>query len=293
MTLHIIKGKAQVPRRGVIVGPPGVGKSTFACSEPGVLALDYEDGLDHIGVDRVKGASTWLASLALIREVCTGPGDHTGVVLDTVDRLEAQAATHICQVEGVDGKKKRSLADYGYNDGYKALAQVWRELLFALEGARAKGRSVMLVAHCQRSKVNDPMLGEYSEWIAAIHKDCWSTTHQWADAVLFATYDGGVVDGRSILSGERVLFTKATTGFKAKHRPNIASPIPLSWEAYSQAVAAVNRSAEDVIASIRKLATEETKALAEVHIDKAGSDVLRLVAVESALKKKLAPVVGA
>lgn len=293
MTLTIIKGKATHAPRRVIYGPSGVGKTLFACSEPGSLTLEYEEGAGYLGFDRVLGARDWLSSLALVREACTGPGDHRAVVIDTIDRLEDQAAQFVCQVEGVDGKKKKSLADYGYGDGYAALEAKWRELLFALEGARQHGRSVTLVGHVQTATEKDPTLGDFRKYIAAIHKKCWSVTHRWADAVLFANYEQGLVEGRAIMSGTRMLHTVAGTGFDAKHRPNIASPIPLSWDSYAAAVASVNRSADEVRASIRAMATEETKAVAEVHIDKAGSDVLRLVAVESALKKKLAPTVGA
>lgn len=292
MTLSIIKGKTNPSPRRVIAGPPGVGKSSFACAEPRVIAIDNEDGLHHIGVDRVVGADNWLASLALVREACEGPGDHLGVVVDTIDKLEGQAAKYIC-AKGIDGKRKDTLADYGYQDGFKALAQVWRELLFALEGARAKGRSVTLVSHVQRVKVNDPTIGEYSEWIAAIHKDCWSTTHQWADAVLFAQYEQGLVEGRAIMTGNRILHTQAITGFRAKHRPNIAPVLPLSWEAYAAAVSASQRTAEEVLESIRTMALvadEETQAKAEGFIEKAAGDVLQLAKVEAAMRKKVTEV---
>jgi AAA domain len=285
--MNIIKGKNLPPMRRVVYGPPGVGKTKFACSEPGALALDYEGGVEYLGVDRVLGATTWMESLALIREACEGPGDHKSVVIDTIDKLEAQAATHICSVSGVEGKKGKTLADFGYQGGYKVLAQIWRELLFACQWARGKGRNVTLVAHVQRTTVKDPSLGEYATYIAAIHKDCWSATHQWADAVLFANYEAGIFEGRAIVSGERVLHTVKGTGFEAKHRPNIAPVLPLSWDAYANAVSAANRTADEVVASIRSLATPETKDKAEEFITKANGDVLRLVTTESALKKKV------
>ena len=290
MTLSITKGRTSPAPRRVIFGPSGVGKSTFACAEPGALAIDYENGLNHIGVDRVDGAKDWPSSLALLREACTGPGDYRAIVVDTVDRLEDQAAQFICQVQGVDGKKKASLADYGYGDGYAALETKWRELLFVLEGARAHNRSVTLVAHVQSATEKDPTMGDFRKFIAAIHKKCWSVTHRWADAVLFATYESGLVEGRAILSGARILHTVAGSGYDAKHRPNISSPLPLGWDAYSAAVSAANRGAEEVLASICKtgeMVDRETWKKAEEFIAKAGGDVLQLVKIESALLKKV------
>jgi hypothetical protein len=286
--MNIIRGvSSPIPRR-VVFGPSGVGKTKFATSEPGALTIDYEGGVEYLGVDRVEGAKDWLASLALVREVCSGPGDHRAVVIDTIDKIEDQAAQFICKVEGVDGKKKASLADYGYGDGYAALEQKWRELLFVLEGARAKGRSVTLVAHVQSTTEKDPTMGDFRKFIAAIHKKCWGVTHRWADAVLFATYEIGLVDGRAILSGSRILHSVAGSGYDAKHRPNIPSPLPLSWDAYAKAVADVNRAPGEVIASVRSLLRPEMRDAAEKTLSEIGLDVPRLIALESALKKKSA-----
>ena len=284
--MKIVSGKTFPPQRRVLYGPPGVGKSTFACAEPGALALDYERGLEHIGVDRVTAPATWDESLALIREACAGPGSHKSVVIDTVDKLEEQLAKRICQ-DGIDGKKLPTLAHYGYHAGFRVLEARWRELLFELECAAAHGRSVTLVAHVKRESVKDPMLGDYAKWIAAIHRDCWTATFRWADAGLFATYETGLSDGRAITTGQRQLHTVSGTGFDAKHRPNISPVLPLSWEAYDHAVQGSRRLAEDICASIRQLATSpETKEKAELYIQEAKGDILRLATIETALMKK-------
>jgi hypothetical protein len=280
--MNIIRGRSTPAPRRIIYGPPGVGKSTFACAEPGALALDYEDGLDAIGADRVKGARTWSETVALAREACTGPGEHRAVIVDTIDRLEDQATLLVC----AEGKKK-SLADFGYGDGYEALATKWRELLFVLEGAREHGRAVTLVAHVQNKPVDDPTMGTYGKYIATLQKRCWTSTHRWADAVLFANYEGGLVEGRAILTGARKLYTQAATGFDAKHRPNIASPLPLSWEAYAEAVSASQRTVEEILLAISKLTTKETAEKVNDYITKANGDVLRLASIESALRKKV------
>lgn len=284
MTLSIVRGKTFPAARRVLYGPPGVGKSSFACSEPGALALDYERGLEHIGVDRVLGASTWTATLAMCKEACSGPGEHRAVVIDTIDRLEDQATSEVCR----EGKKK-SLADFGYGDGFEALATKWRELLYVLESASAAGRSVTLVAHVQNKPQDDPTLGKYGKFIATLQKRCWSATHQWADAVLFANYEAGMVDGRAIMTGARLLYTQAATGFDAKHRPNIAAVLPLDWQAYSDAVAGSQRELSEVLQSIEKLSlvSPETREKAKDFVQKANGNVSRLVAIEKALMSKV------
>lgn len=281
--MDIIRGKKYGAPRRICFGPSGIGKSTFACAEPGALALDYEQGLDHIGTDRVKGAATWDASMALIAEACSGPGQHKAVVIDTIDKLEEQAAIKVC----TDAKKK-SVSDFSYGEGYEAVATKWREFLFLLESAREKERAVTLVAHVQRTNIKDPMLGDYAKYVAAIDKRCWAATHRWADAVLFANYEAGILEDRALMTGTRLLYTQAGTGFDAKHRPNIAPVLPLLWNAYAAAIAQTRRSVEDIRASILKLAsTPELLAKADKLIAEANGDSLRLATIESALLRKV------
>lgn len=286
--MNVIKGRSNHAARRIIYGPAGCGKSTFACAEPGALALDYEDGVAYLGVDRVKGPRAWADSLALIREACGGPGEHRAVVIDTVDKLEAQLSEEICRA-GIKGKSVKALAEFGYGDGFKTLGARWRELLFELEAARGKGRSVTLVAHAQRSKVSDPTLGDYARFIGTLYVDCWNLTAQWADAVLFANYEAGLLDGRAIMTGQRILHTVAGTGYDAKHRPNLVPPsMPLDWATYARAVADANRTPEEIARTILVLAnTPDLKAAAEERVKAAGSDGPRLLAIESKLREKV------
>jgi len=287
--MNITRGKAHPAPRIVVYGPSGVGKSSFACGvdhpsttpRGDVLALDYEHGLDEIGPARVKGPSSWTESLSLVREACTGPGDHTCVVIDTIDRLEDQATQLVC----LEGKKK-ALSDFGYGDGFEALATKWRELLFLLESARERCRAVILVAHVQQKIQDDPTIGKYDKYVAALQKRCWGSTHRWADAVLFADYERGLFEGRAVMSGARVLYTQAGTGYDAKNRWGLPAAMPLSWGAFDRERASRLRPVEEIVASIKRLARGDDVAKAESYVKDAGTDAGRLVSIESALLKK-------
>lgn len=290
--MNIVRGRSWGPMRRVIYGPPGVGKSTFACRGElgckGVLALDYESGLDQIGPDRVAGPTTWAGTLALVREAVESRGDWDTVVIDTADKLEEQAAKELCAKA-----KKEFLTDFGYGDGYFAVAAKWRELLSILEGARAKGRSVHLVGHVQASTVRDPTLPrDHQKFIAALTKHSWGATHQWADAILFADYERGMSESRAVMTGERVLCTVAGTGFDAKHRPNIRSRLPLSWVAYEREFRRFERSCKQILEAIRSKASSAPKgsideAAFRAAVDAAGEDVEKLVRIECKLEEKI------
>ena len=282
MALSIVEGRTNPPARVVLYGPSGSGKSTWACGAPDVLALDAENGLDQIGPRRVIAPSSWIESLCVLKEMCAGQGSHRTVVIDTGDKLQEQAIDAVCK-EG----KKASIEDFGYGSGWEAVLTKWRELLFLLEAARPAGRQVILVAHVQSKIQDDPMLGKYDKFIAAISKRCWGVTHRWADAVLFATYEQGLIEGRAIMTGERLLYTTAATGFDAKNRWKLPPVLPLSWSAFDEARRSASRPAEEIVASIRSLSTDETRQKAEEFIKEAGGDVPRLVSIETALKKKI------
>jgi hypothetical protein len=296
--VNITRGKATPPLRLVVYGPSGVGKSSFACgvSHPdteaaeGVLALDYEGGLDAIGPARVEGPRSWDGSLTLLREACSGPGDHTTVVVDTIDALANLAAAKICE-KGVKGKTVTSLAEFGYGDGFEILATYWRELLFLLESARSAGRTVILVAHVRREKVDDPQVGAYSKWVAALadgkDKNCWSATHRWADDVLFANYETAVAERRAMHTGQRWLYTIAGTGYDAKNRGQLPPQLPLTWSAYTAARGITSRSADAVVESILSMTDADTRPRVDLILSTIKNDIRKLLKLETQLKEKV------
>jgi hypothetical protein len=251
----------------------------------GVLALDYEGGLDAIGPARVAGPRSWDESLTLLREACAGPGDHTSVVVDTIDALANLAAAKICE-KGVKGKSVTSLAEFGYGDGFEILATHWRELLFTLESARPAGRSVVLVAHVKRENVDDPQVGRYAKWVAALPKLCWGDTHRWADDVLFANYETAVAERRAMHTGQRWLYTVAGTGYDAKNRGQLPAQLPLSWDAYARARGITSRTPEEIVGSIMTLTTEVNHEKVIRLLNDFNKDVRKLLRLETQLKEK-------
>jgi GTPase SAR1 family protein len=52
--LNIIEGKEQRPKKIVIYGPEGIGKSTFASQFPDPLFIDTEGGTSNLDVRRKR-----------------------------------------------------------------------------------------------------------------------------------------------------------------------------------------------------------------------------------------------
>lgn len=293
--MNITRGKIVAPLRWVVYGPPGVGKTTFACGFPVSLALDYERGTNHLDVMRVPGASTWEGSLKLLEHACEDAGEWRTIVVDTIDALESQLAQDICV-----RAKKRDLTDFDFGGGPIALGGRWREFFDALRNSDKHGRDVVLVAHVQRTEVKDPVLGSYATWTPVMNKRTWPLVHRWADCVLFADYEAGMSKGLVALTGRRMLNTVAGSGYQAKNRLGLPDEIEMDEPACKEAHALIarvratsSRSAVEVRQSILEMLvgmSEETIAkVSEATMNVALDDVQALLAVERRLiatKKK-------
>lgn len=291
MTLNIVRGKVRGPRRIVISGAPGVGKTTWACSGEKVLCLSYEDGVEYLGAARIdakKDAPTWESTLKLTQEACTSPGDWDTVVVDTVDRVQdLLSAEVVASSKDKSGRQCTSLEEVGggFGKGAGIVGDRWKELLFVLEKAKGRARSVILVSHIRRQRVNDPALGEFHEWSGGIVKDAWAHTFRWADDVLFAAYEQAPKDGRIYMSGKRLIKTVKGNGYDAKNRLGLPEEILLDWSEYARYM----RSDVEVRGAIEALSAgldAETLGKVKARVALAGDDVSRLCSIERALQKK-------
>jgi hypothetical protein len=233
----IIKGRAAKPRRVLLYGTHGIGKSTWASQAPSPIFLTTEDGLDDVGIDRTPlltetmDVAKWLVELS-------GPADHgyKTVVVDTLDWLEKMILAATCKEAG-----KKSIEEFGYGKGYVLANRRWEQLLHMLDACRVKGMNVILLAHARIEKFSPPENDPYDRWVPDIHKLVAPTIQEWCDEVLFATYrvntskrdEGfGQKRTRAIGGGERVVHTCETPTHNAKRRVEMPDEISLDWREY-------------------------------------------------------------
>jgi hypothetical protein len=256
-SMNITRGKIVAPLRWVVYGPPGIGKTTFACGFQKPMALDYERGTNHLDVMRVAGAATWDESLRLLEKSCEDAGEWSTIVVDTADVLESQLERDICA-----RAKKLDISDIDHGAGYTALGGRWREFFDALRNADRHGRDVVLVAHVQRAEVKDPVLGSYAIWTPVMNKRTWPLVHRWADNVLFANYEAGMSKGLVAMTGRRLLHTVAGSGYQAKNRLGLPDEIEMDKPACKEAHALIAR----VRATSSRSDFEVRKSLADMLI---------------------------
>lgn len=231
--MKITSGVLNRPQKVVVYGPEGIGKSTFASRFPEPLFLDIEDSTSQLDVKRIQGINSWEMLLSLISQINQERPCKT-VVVDTADWAEKLCIQHVCAVN-----KKNSIEDFGYGSGYVKLLEEFAKLLEALNLSVKAGINVVLNAHAQIRKFEQPdEMGAYDRWELKLNKKTTAQTaavvKEWADALLFVNYKTMVVDNngkKKGVGGKRVMYTQHTSTWDAKNRWGLPMEVSFDFSA--------------------------------------------------------------
>lgn len=227
------------PRRMLIYGVPGIGKSTFASRAPGAIFIRTEDG--DIDCTALPVATCLSDVLQALDELATSDHKFRTVVIDStspLDRLCQQAA---CEEDG-----KSSIEDFGYGKGYVKSAEKWDEVLASLDRCVNRGMAVILIGHAVVEHVNNPEGDDYDRYAPRLDKRVAPKIVEWCSEVLFANYavmtkttevgTGKFATKKTKAIGEsdRVLRTSARPYCIAKNRlPQMPEEIELNWDVFA------------------------------------------------------------
>ena len=236
----VTSGKQRAPRRVMLYGSHGIGKSTWAASAPSALFLPTEDGIKDIDCKSVPVIDSYGVMLSTLAELYTEEHDFSTVVIDSLDWLERLIWAEVCTEKSVE-----SIDDIGYAKGYSFALYQWRTILTALDSLREfRSMAVVLLAHAKVERFEHPETEPFDRWAPRLHKHASAMVQEWCDEVLFASYkvhtrtkegDFGKERSQGIGKGERVVRTQERPAHVAKNRLNLPLEIPLSWDAYAQA----------------------------------------------------------
>jgi len=240
---QIQSGKRPAPRRVMLYGTHGVGKSTFGAMSEKPIFIQTEDGLGEIDCNRFPLAETFDQAIAALSELYSEKHPYRTVVVDSLDWLERLIWSDVCKKRGVE-----SIEDIPYAKGYVLGLTQWREFLDGLNALRSeRGMAVILLAHAKIEKFENPETETYDRYVPRLHKLASSVVQEWCDEVLFATYkvftkklDEGFSQTRTqgIGSGERIIRTTERPAHVAKNRLNLPDELPLDWNIYAKHLAA-------------------------------------------------------
>lgn len=224
--MEITSGKIVGAQKTVVYGPEGIGKSTFASRFPNPVFIDTEGSTKHMDVPRTPKPSSWTMLLEQVRYFKANPYLYDTLVIDTADWAEQLCMTEICAKS-----QKKSIEDFGYGKGYIYLAEEFGRLLNLLEDIIEVGMNVVITAHAQMRKFEQPEeMGAYDRWELKLQKKTAPLLKEWADMVLFANYEiyvinvdnQGVQKGKNkAQGGKRVMYTTHTPSWDAKNRHSL------------------------------------------------------------------------
>lgn len=209
--------------KGIVYGPPGIGKTTFGANADKPLIVDCENGASHVKCDRSPYLSDWPAIRLWLDALAAGGHGYGTVVIDSVDWLLRRLEEHVSGVDGDERKMAQTMnrSHGGYGNGKQVLKNyVYQYLLPTLDRIVNSGVAVVLLAHAARHEVTsiDGVTVEKSS--PDIHADLVNTMIEWSDFVAAA---------RTNVSGAREMILCESAQQLAKNRYGITSPLALDW----------------------------------------------------------------
>lgn len=233
--MNITSGKIASAQKIVIYGPEGIGKSSFAAKFPRPLFIDTEGSTKWMDVQRFDKPTSWTMLNSQVQYVKQNRSICDTLIIDTIDWAEQLCINDICAAYN-----KKGIEDFGYGNGYVYEKEAFGKFLNSLEEVVEAGIHVVLTAHAQLRKFEQPdELGAYDRWELKLGKKTGSQisplVKEWADMVLFANYETFAVQtddqGKKFKAqgGTRVLYTSHHPCWDAKNRCGLPDKLPFDY----------------------------------------------------------------
>jgi hypothetical protein len=229
------------PPRIVLYGTHGIGKSTFAAQAPNPVFIQTEEGLDAINVTAFPLCQSYEEIIDAIGSLAQEDHDFGTVVIDSADWAEQLVHKRVAKDNNV-----ATIDAIGYGRGYKAATDYWKQILEGLDHLRSdKSMQVILLAHTQVKRFDDPLADPYDRYQLDLHHGSASLISEWCDILMFANQQYSTVKSdvgfnqkvtRAVGSGNRVLYTQERPGWQAKSRWPLPDQLPLEYAKFADAL---------------------------------------------------------
>ena len=244
----VIKGRSFAPRKIMVYGPPGVGKTSFACQAPNPIVIQTEQGAGDVGADRFPVCKTFEQFWTQCGQVVEGGQGYDTIVIDSLNWLEKLVHKYICDKHGAENIEDTKVKEFAYQAGYNFALDAWDNIIDKFdEMMESTGANMIMCAHSKIQEFKDPTTDNYERFVPALHVSkkgigAGSRLQQWCDEVLFInkkamirTTDKG--EAKAIGGEDTYIFTQGRPSFDAKNRLNLPSEMVYEqgkgWEQYA------------------------------------------------------------
>ena len=272
--MNITSGKQARAQRVVIYGTEGIGKSTLAAQFPDPLFIDTEGSTSNMDVKRMDKPTSWTMLMNQIAFVKANPTVCKTLVIDTIDWAESLAIESVCSMHG-----KRGIEDFGYGNGYTYVREEMGRLLDKLQELVDIGINVVLTAHSQLRKFEQPDEdGAYDRYELKLGKKTSSQTapvvKEWCDLLLFCNYKTMVMTSESkkkkATGGQRVMYTTHHPAWDAKNRHGLPDELPMDYAAIAHIFTSSSQEApKKQVQKVEQAPTQIKDVAASITVDQA------------------------
>lgn len=221
--MNILKGQTLTAPKLMLYGLSGVGKSSLAAKLKNPIFLDFEGGLNYLGVDRSEqytDLDTFYKDLTgLYRQAESGKREYDTIVIDSVDWLVRKIVEKAAGIDKYNLTETLNRSNGGYGNGKQVLENQIRTMLLPfLVQLNKIGYGICLVAHAERKDLMDAD-GVDTERIAPkIDINTMNVFVEWCDNVFYLKN----------INGERYLVLEGDSNVLAKNRLNLTGEVKLS-----------------------------------------------------------------
>lgn len=218
--MQVIKGQTLSSPKIVIFGLSGAGKSSLAAKLKRPIFLDFEGGLNYLGVDRTPQITDLDTFYAYLIELYRAKErEYDTIVIDSADWMVRKVVEKAAGIDKNNLEMTLNKSNGGYgNGGQVLLNHIRTKLLPTLVALNKKGYAICLIAHAERKTLMDEDGVNTDRVAPKIDEKAMHPIVEWADDVFYLKNVGG----------ERYLVLEGDENVLAKNRQNLTGEVKLS-----------------------------------------------------------------
>lgn len=220
--MEVLKGQTLTAPKLMLYGLSGVGKSSLASKLKKPVFLDFEGGLNYLGVDRTPqytDLDTFYKDLnSLYRKAEAGKREYDTIVIDSVDWLVRKIVEKAAGIDKHNLTETLNRSNGGYGNGKQVLENQIRTMLLPfLVLLNKQGYGICLVAHADRKDLMDADGIDVERVTPKIDVNTMNVFVEWCDNVFYLKN----------INGERYLVLEGNDSVLAKNRLGLTGEVKL------------------------------------------------------------------